>query len=216
VTLPSPPLLVITDRHQARAPLVEVVEAACEGGCRWFSIREKDLALDEQRALSEQLRVVTQRFGARLTIHANVAAASMLDGVHLGAGADAAAARAALGADALIGISVHNSGEVAQVSPAVDYMIAGPAFETASKPGYGPALGPEGLRHIAAAATVPLIGIGGITPFNVGVMLSAGAYGVAVMGGIMRARDPAREVRRLIAALEIVRTRDHLKPQAAR
>jgi len=40
--LPVPPLLVISDRHQARQPLEQVAEAVFAGGCRWFSLREKD------------------------------------------------------------------------------------------------------------------------------------------------------------------------------
>jgi thiamine-phosphate pyrophosphorylase len=50
------------------------------------------------------------------------------------------------------------------VDPApLDYVIAGPVFETASKPGYGPALGPEGLAGIVKASRVPVIAIGGVT-----------------------------------------------------
>ena len=51
MTLPDPPLLVISDRSQARRPLEEVAEAAFGGGCRWFSLREKDLPAAERRAL---------------------------------------------------------------------------------------------------------------------------------------------------------------------
>ncbi len=51
MTLPSPPLLVISDRSQARRPLVEIAEAAFRAGCRWFSLREKDLPADERREL---------------------------------------------------------------------------------------------------------------------------------------------------------------------
>jgi thiamine-phosphate pyrophosphorylase len=32
--LPVPPVLLITDRRQARRPLAEVVAAALDGGCR--------------------------------------------------------------------------------------------------------------------------------------------------------------------------------------
>ena len=49
--LPDPPLLIISDRSQARRPLVEVAAAAFAGGCRWFSLREKDLPPQERRDL---------------------------------------------------------------------------------------------------------------------------------------------------------------------
>ncbi len=51
MSLPDPPVLVISDRSQARRPLIEVAEAAFAGGCRWFSLREKDLPAGERRAL---------------------------------------------------------------------------------------------------------------------------------------------------------------------
>ena len=49
--LPTPPLLVISDRRQARRPLDELAEAMFGAGCRWFSLREKDLPMAERRAL---------------------------------------------------------------------------------------------------------------------------------------------------------------------
>jgi len=88
----------------------------------------------------------------------------------------------------------------------VDYALAGPAFETASKPGYGPEIGRKGLIEIARAAPVPVLAIGGINAARVGELIAAGAAGVAVMGAVMRAADPAREVRALIATLRGARS----------
>ena len=64
---------------------------------------------------------------------------------------DAAASRKLLGPDKLIGVSIHTATEAAAVDPAIaDYAIAGPAYETASKPGYGPEIGRKGLADLAA------------------------------------------------------------------
>jgi thiamine-phosphate pyrophosphorylase len=144
---------------------------------------------------------LARRFGARLTLHGDPALALGLDGVHLPAGADAAAARAALGRDALIGISIHAAAEAQRHDRTVDYAVLGPVYATASKPGYGPVLGPEGVRQIARGAPVPIIAIGGITPQRIADVMSAGAAGVAVMGSVMRSQDPAAEVGALLAAL---------------
>ena len=54
--LPDPALLVITDRRQARTPIADIVEAACAAGCRWFSVREKDLGPQEQVVLAQRDR----------------------------------------------------------------------------------------------------------------------------------------------------------------
>jgi thiamine-phosphate pyrophosphorylase len=88
----------------------------------------------------------------------------------------------------------------------VDYAIAGPVYASASKPGYGPALGPEGLRTLTGQTRIPVIGIAGIEPDNVPDVMAAGAGGIAVMGGIMRAADPGAHTRAFIDALKAART----------
>jgi thiamine-phosphate pyrophosphorylase len=204
VTLPNPPLLLVTDRRQARRPLPEIVAAALGAGCRWISLREKDLPEDEQVPLARLLLPMIRRHGAHLSIHGAAALAKLagVDGVHLPSGADAAAARAELGRQKLIGVSIHTVTEAEAIDPAVvDYALAGPAFETVSKPGYGPEIGRKGLFEMARAARVPLLAIGGINTLRVAEVIAAGCAGVAVMGGVMRAADPSVEVGALVATL---------------
>jgi thiamine-phosphate pyrophosphorylase len=205
VRLPDPPFLLVTDRHQARLPLPDVVGAALAAGCRWVSLREKDLSEDDQIALAETLLPAARRYGACLTVHgdAALAKASGVDGVHLPAGSDPAAARKLLGPARLIGVSIHTVTEAETIDPGiVDYAIAGPAFETPSKPGYGPEIGRKGLAEIARAAPVPVIAIGGLNAMRAAEVVAAGPVGIAVMGGVMRATDPGREVRGLLSVLE--------------
>jgi thiamine-phosphate pyrophosphorylase len=200
----DPPLLLVTDRKQAGAPLADILAAAFAAGCRWASLREKDLSVQEQVALARSLMSVARKWNARLTVHGGVdiAVAAGADGVHLASGGDVIGARVVLGPNALVGISIHSVAEARSLDPTlVDYAIAGPAFETPSKPGYGPSLGTDGIHAIAGASRVPVIAIGGITPERVVEIIAAGAAGIAVMGSVMRARDPGEEVRALIAAL---------------
>ena len=153
--LPAPPLLLVTDRRQARRPLPEVVGLALAAGCRWVSVREKDLPEDEQIALVRTLLPMTRRHGARLTLHGDPALAKICgaDGVHLSAGSDPLAVRVLLGPGKLIGVSIHTMTEAEAIDPSVvDYALAGPAFETPSKPGYGPEIGRKGLGEIARAS----------------------------------------------------------------
>ncbi len=202
--VPDPPLLIVTDRRQARRPLPDVVAAALKAGCRWISIREKDLPADEQVLLARSLISITRRQGAKLTVHgdATLAAAAGADGVHLPAGSDPAAARALLGRQKLIGVSIHTVTEAENIDPSsVDYVLAGPAFETASKPGYGPELGHKGLAAIARATSVPVLAIGGINTARVADLIAGGAAGVGVMGSVMRSADPERETSALVSTL---------------
>jgi thiamine-phosphate pyrophosphorylase len=205
VSLPDPPLLLVTDRRQARRPLADTVIAAFAAGCRWVSLREKDLADDEQLLLARDLLPAAHKGGARLMLHGEAVLAKLagVDGVHLPSGSDAAAARVLLGPDKLLGLSIHTVSEAQAIDPAcVDYAIAGPAFETPSKPGYGPEIGRKGFLEIARTARVPVLAIGGINAARVAECVAAGAAGVAVMGAVMRAADPAQEVRGLIATLK--------------
>ena len=202
--LPDPPLLVVSDRRQARQPLAAVVAAVLGAGCRWVSVREKDLPEDEQIILARQLLPRTRGAGARLLLHgeARLAALAGTDGVHLPSGSDPAAARALLGPQKLIGVSIHTVPEAEAIDPAqVDYALAGPAFETASKPGYGPEIGRKGLAEIVLASRVPVLAIGGINAARVAELIAAGAAGIAAMGGVMRSGDPGREVSGLLATL---------------
>jgi len=204
VRIPQPPLLLVTDRAQARLPLGEIVARACAAGCRWVSLREKDLPAEEQIALAQALMPIAQRYDARLTLHGDAAhaRAAGLDNVHLAATGDAAAARVTLGAQAILGISIHSAAEARALHPAVvDYAIAGPAYLTASKPGYGPALGLHGLARICRAAHVPIIAVGGIEPENVGDVINVGVAGIAVMRSVMRSAEPDKTIKDLLAAL---------------
>jgi thiamine-phosphate pyrophosphorylase len=204
VRLPEPPLLLVTDRRQARWPLVEIVARAITVGCRWISVREKDLSEGEQITLVRTLLLIASRHGARVSLHGEAALAKVAnaDGVHLSARSNPIVARELLGADKLIGVSIHTVTEAEAIDPGVvDYAIAGPAFETASKPGYGPQIGRKGLAEIAAAARVPIIAIGGINVTRVAEVLAVGPAGIAVMGDVMRSADPQQEMKALLATV---------------
>jgi thiamine-phosphate pyrophosphorylase len=204
VRFPEPPLLLITDRRQLRWPLVQVVADAIAAGCRWISVREKDLSEDDQLALVRALLPSARCDGASVSLHGDpaLAKAANADGVHLSARSDPIAARKLLGADRLIGVSIHTVTEAEAIDPAVvDYAIAGPVFETASKPGYGPEIGRNGLAEIAAAARVPILAIGGINAMRVAEVLAAGPAGIAVMGSVMRAANPQEEMKALLATI---------------
>ena len=201
--LPDPPLLVISDRTQARGPLIEIAAAAFAGGCRWFSLREKDLPAAERRALLAGLVALGGRYGAVVMAHDEIDAVEAIGaaGVHLPGGGDVAAARRRL-PHILIGASTHSTAEAAaQLRAGADYVTLSPIFLTESKPGYGPALGLDALVAAANAAPGPVIALGGIGPKNAAQCLSAGACGIAMMGEIMRAADPETAVRSLLAAM---------------
>ena len=117
-------------------------------------------------------------------------AAAGAGGVHLPAGGDPRAARLRL-PGALIGASAHSGLEAASLLRAgADYVTVSPVFLTASKPGYGPALGLDGLAAIVAEAAGPVVALGGVAADKVALCRAAGARGIAVMGEVDARRRP--------------------------
>src|SRR5665213_2974716 len=73
----------------------------CRGGCRWLSLREKDLAAAERLALLQSLVELGRPYGAVVGVHDDVAAAAATEAaLHLPDGVVPAEARRRLGAKA--------------------------------------------------------------------------------------------------------------------
>lgn len=205
IRLPEPPLLVITDRTMTTRPLTDVAAAVFAGGCRWLMLREKDLDAAARDALAAEIIALAKPYGARVTVNRDPTEGA--HGVHLPQGHSVKRARQRAGPDALIGVSAHSLEEARSAAhEGADYITLSPVFPTASKPGYGPALGLDGLRRIAARLAIPVIALGGVGSDNAAPCLEAGASGVAVMGGIMGAVDPEASVASLIETLRPART----------
>ncbi|HET9072333.1 MAG TPA: thiamine phosphate synthase [Acidimicrobiales bacterium] len=184
--------MVLTDASLTGGrPLLEVLGAAVDGGARAILLREKHLPRPERQALAAAVSALLQPHGGVLLVASDPAIPA--DGVHL-----AAADAFPLGLPALCGRSCHSRAEVAAAAAqGCHYATLSPVFATASKPGYGPLLGPAAL----AGHPLPVWALGGVDAGNTGACLRAGAAGVAVMGGVMRAPDPAAAVAELCAAV---------------
>jgi thiamine-phosphate pyrophosphorylase len=193
--IPDPPLLVITDRSMVRSRLEDTLAAVLEGGCRWIMVREKDLSTADRLALVERIVALARSFGATVTVNGDLEAAAIADGAHLPQGQAVAEARARLGTESLVGVSAHDLEEArAAARDGADYITLSPIFPTNSKLGYGPALTPKGLADVVAEVDLPVIALGGVTTVTAAACRRAGAAGLAVMGTIMRAGDPAETV----------------------
>ncbi|WP_104526162.1 thiamine phosphate synthase [Blastococcus atacamensis] len=177
-----PRLVLVTDRTQCAQPLVEVVAAAVASGARAVILRDKDLPVDERRSLAAELRSVLEPVEGML-VHGGAREAPLGCPVHLAAHEPFPAHR-----PPFVGRSCHSAAELARAAgEGCDWVTLSPVFPTASKPGYGPALGLDGLAALVPGAP-PVLALGGVRPDDVAGCLAAGAHGVAVMGPAMR--DP--------------------------
>jgi thiamine-phosphate diphosphorylase len=191
-------LLVLTDRALCRSPLAETVAAAVSGGARCVVLREKDLPAAERAALADDLREVLRPVGGTLVLAGPALPAEhgLPDAaVHLSARDPRPDPR-----PPLLGRSCHGAASLAAAAAeGCDWVTLSPVFPTPSKPGYGPALGTDGLA--ALTGDVPVYALGGVTAASAAGCLAAGAAGVAVLGAVMRAPRPDRVVADLLAAL---------------
>lgn len=154
--------------------------------------------------LARKLANPARASGAKLLVNdrVDVALALALEGVHLGQRSlPVPVARSLLGPGKLVGASVHGREETRKVGEGADYLLVGTLFATPSHPQAIPG-GLERLQSVRNLTPLSLVGIGGITPDRVSGVLSAGASGVAVRGGVWDNPDPAAAVGVFLDALE--------------
>lgn len=184
---------MLTDRGLAEGAgrtLPATVAAAVLGGARAVVLREKDLPAGARLELARELRALLDPVGGLLIVasDARVARDAGTAGVHL-ARDEPPPERTGL----LVGRSCHDAAELrAAAGSGLDYVTLSPIYPTPSKPGYGPALGPAMAGLIRdTPGCPPVYALGGVTPERAVECRTAGAYGIAVMGAVMRAGDPA-------------------------
>ncbi|CTP91774.1 thiamine phosphate synthase [Xanthomonas graminis] len=162
-------------------------------GPTWLQYRNKRADAPQRLTQATALQALCAQAGVPLIVNDDVALAQAVGaaGVHLGEDdGDLAAARAALGADALIGASCYDDLALARTAAAAgaSYVAFGAFFATRSK--LTTRRADPGLLHDAAALGLPRVAIGGVTPENGGALVAAGADLLAVISGVFDAEDP--------------------------
>ncbi len=195
----------------ATAPVaghVELARIAVALQVPFLQLREKEM---DDRELLDLARVIRDTTMGSSTLfimndRPDVAAAVGADGVHVGrSDTDPELARAAVGPDAIVGVSVNTVSRARELSRLdVDYFGTGPIFLTATKPDADQPVGPERIAEIAAACPdVPIVAIGGIDASNVATPLRAGASYAAVVSAVCASERPEEALRELMTAVEL-------------
>jgi thiamine-phosphate pyrophosphorylase len=184
-----------------RPDLGEFADAVLGAGVDVIQLRDKHAEAGPQLAAAALLRATADRHGALLAVNdrADVALAAGADVLHLGQDdLPMAWARRVLGDGVLLGHSTHDLDQArrAEAEP-WDYLVAGPVWATATKPGR-PATGTTLLEAVAALdPPQPWFAIGGIDAGNLDQVTAAGATRVVVVRAITTAPDPAAATRTL-------------------
>jgi thiamine-phosphate diphosphorylase len=122
-------------------------------------------------------------------------------GAHVGQGDDPGSARASLGADPVLGVSVSTAQEARTADAAGADYLGVTVWATATKAEAEPR-GLEGLREIVDSTALPVVGIGGIHAGNAREVLDAGAAGICVVSAVGAAPDPERATRALAEVVQ--------------
>ena len=181
-----PRLLVLTDRAQLPEgrEIVESIARCVDAGLTHVVLRELDLPRPERAALA----------GALIDAGAVVIAAHErlpgCAGVHVpSAGTPTAGSW---------GRSCHSADDVERAKDeGASWVTLSPFATSVSKPGGRPTLSASAF----AGHRLPVYALAGIDVGNAADARAAGAHGVAVMGAVMRAVDPARVVSGLLEAV---------------
>jgi thiamine-phosphate diphosphorylase len=195
-------LYAVTDRAWLHGrSLAECVRQALEGGATFVQLREKDASKEEAIALGKELLSLCRAAGVPFVVDddVDVALAVGADGVHVGQDDVACAqARAALGPDAIVGVSAQTVEQALRAqADGADYLGVGALIPTATKPD-AVDVTPEELRAICEAVDIPVVGIGGLNAGTIPQLEGLGADGAAVVSAIFAADDclaAARELR---------------------
>jgi thiamine-phosphate pyrophosphorylase len=202
-------LYLITPPAFDPAAFAPDLEAALDAGdVACLQLRMKQADDDGIRRAAERLMPLCHRRDVAFIVNdrPDLAAETGADGVHIGDEDGAYAdARAAVGPDAIVGVSCYDSRQKAMDAgdAGADYVAFGAFFPTTTKTPKSRAT-PDILEAWSVMTTVPCVAIGGITAENCGPLVAAGADFLAVVNGVWGHADgPAAAVQafqRAIAA----------------
>lgn len=183
-----PRLVLLTDRSQLSLGrgLIRTVSECADAGLEAVVVREHDLAPAARRALVLELAALPW-----LTVISSRIPDDAVHGLHL-------AAHQPASGHGWWGRSCHSRDAVARAAAeGASWATLSPYAASESKPDRRPVLAAGDL----AGHPIPVLALGGIGPDNAADAVAAGAHGVAVMGAVMRAHEPAAVVAELLKVL---------------
>ena len=180
--------LITPPKFEPRGFADELKRAFDGGDVASLQLRLKDVSDDEIKRAAEILMPIAQRAGAAFIVNdrPDLARALGADGVHIGQeDCSYSEARAIVGANAIIGVTCHDSRHLAieAAEAGADYVAFGAFYPTATKEAKTRAE-PELLQWWSEVMVVPCVAIGGITVANASPLIEAGADFIAVSSGV--------------------------------
>ena len=180
----------------------EIADAAIAGGATAVQLRAPELGDGTLTELAIEIAGRCRAAGVLFVVNDRVAVAARVGaGAHVGQGDDPGSARASLGADPVLGVSVSTAQEARTADAAGADYLGVTVWATPTKAEAEPR-GLEGLREIVDSTALPVVGIGGIHAGNASEVLDAGAAGICVVSAVGAAPDPEHATRALVEVVD--------------
>ena len=200
-------LYLVTDRPLSLGRDIDwIVEEAVKGGATMVQLREKDCSTREFIELAAKLKETLKPLGVPLLINdrIDVALAVDADGVHIGqSDMPYKTARALLGPDKIIGLSVENMEDIRVANELdVDYVGISPVYSTHTKTDTAAPFGLDGLREAVRLSVHPTVAIGGMNMKTAKDVMACGTDGIAVVSAIVSADSPCEAARNLLEVMK--------------
>ena len=184
-----------------------------KGGGRIIQLRSKDsgdLSSKEFLNAAKILKKLTVKYNATFIVNdrVDIALISGADGVHLGQeDLPPRIARKLLGKNKIVGLSTHTMAEAFRAGKLarkglVDYISFGPVFPTKTKKDARKAAGTAKLEKVKKSVKIPVVAIGGIKEENLPKVLKTGVDAIAMISGILKAKDIQSKISSISAAIK--------------
>lgn len=183
-------------------------EAALRTGIALLQYRSKQQNPQQRENDASQLCSLCKSYSIPLIINDDVDLCQKVgaQGVHLGqSDSKLESAREALGSQAIIGATCHDSISRAKqaAQSGADYVAFGRFFPSNTKPDASPA-DPEILSSARELIDIPIVAIGGINAENGALLLNAGADMLAVVDSLFGTEEVTEACRKLMSLFPLV------------
>lgn len=176
----NPPFSLAFLTDEARIARPDLVVRALPAGA---AVILRDYDAPNRAALARRLIAIARPRGVLVLIGADVALARRLkaDGVHIPRWAAAPDDRNGL----IVSCAAHDEAELQRaVTTQADVALLSPAFPTMS-PSNGVALGAAKFKALAAAASIPILALGGVDETNSHALAGPNIAGLAAIGAFL-------------------------------
>ncbi|MGB3908713.1 MAG: thiamine phosphate synthase [Methanomethylovorans sp.] len=195
---------LVTDSGLSKQGTLSDVQDAVESGCRIVQYREKNKSTKNMIAEALQIKAICNDDAIFLVNdRIDVALAVDADGVHIGQDdMPIDIARRILGADKIIGLTVHSTSEAIEAERnGADYVGLSPIFDTTTKNDAGKGIGIEKIRDVKNVINIPIVAIGGINKENCKRVIENGADGLVAISAVLCSDDVQHEIKEFITII---------------